>query len=67
VRLNVSGNTTGSYNIALGYAAGDNITTGSSNLDIGNVGLSTDTNIIRIGSGQARRSSRASSTAMAAG
>ncbi len=42
----------GSYNIALGYQAGYNITTGSSNIDIGNMGLATDTNIIRIGTGQ---------------
>ena len=45
-------NTTGSYNIALGSQAGYNLTTGSSNIDIGNMGLATDTNIIRIGSGQ---------------
>jgi hypothetical protein len=45
-------NTSGSYNIALGNGAGYNITTGSSNIDIGNQGFSTDTNIIRIGSGQ---------------
>jgi hypothetical protein len=45
-------NTTGSNNIALGSLAGFNITTGSSNIDIGNMGLVTDTNIIRIGSGQ---------------
>ena len=44
--------TTGSNNIALGYQAGYNLTTGSSNIDIGNMGLATDTNIIRIGSGQ---------------
>jgi trimeric autotransporter adhesin len=47
-------NTNGSYNIALGYQAGGLITTGSSNIDIGNVGLSTDTNIIRIGSLQTK-------------
>lgn len=45
-------NTTGFYNIAMGYQAGYNITTGSSNIDIGNLGLATDTNIIRIGSSQ---------------
>ena len=45
-------NTSGNYNIALGYQAGYNITTGSSNIDIGNQGVATDTNIIRIGSGQ---------------
>jgi hypothetical protein len=47
-------NTSGSGNIALGYNAGLNITTGSSNIDIGNQGLAADTNIIRIGSGQAQ-------------
>ena len=46
--------TTGSNNIALGYLAGYNITTGSSNIDIGNQGLATDTNIIRIGTGQSQ-------------
>jgi hypothetical protein len=45
-------NSLGSNNIALGYGAGYNLTTGSSNIDIGNLGLSTDTNIIRIGSSQ---------------
>ena len=54
VRVNVSGNTSGSNNIARGYQTGLNITTGSSNIDIGNQGLSTDTNIIRIGSGQSQ-------------
>ena len=47
-------NTSGSNNIALGYLAGYNISTGSSNIDIGNQGFSTDTNIIRIGSGQSQ-------------
>jgi len=47
-------NTTGSNNIALGYQAGYNLTTGGSNIDIGHPGLATDTNIIRIGSGQTR-------------
>jgi hypothetical protein len=47
-------NTTGSDNTALGYEAGNNISTGSSNIDIGNQGLATDTNIIRIGSGQSQ-------------
>jgi hypothetical protein len=39
----------GTYNLTFSLF---NTTTGSSNIDIGNVGLSTDTNIIRIGSGQ---------------
>ena len=47
-------NTSGSNNIALGYLAGYYITTGSYNIDIGNTGFSTDTNIIRIGSGQSQ-------------
>ena len=41
--------TSGNNNIALGYIAGQEITTGSGNIDIGNRGLSTDTDIIRIG------------------
>jgi hypothetical protein len=45
-------NETGSYNIALGNYAGYNIITGNYNIDIGNMGAPTDTNIIRIGSGQ---------------
>jgi hypothetical protein len=47
-------NTSGSNNIALGFDAGYNITTGSFNIDIGNQGLATDTNIIRIGSSQSQ-------------
>ncbi len=43
---------TGSNNIALGYQAGQTITSGSSNIDIGNPGLANDANIIRIGTGQ---------------
>jgi hypothetical protein len=42
----------GSWNIALGYNAGGNLTTGSSNIDIGNMGTATDTNLIRIGDQQ---------------
>ncbi len=45
-------NTSGGNNIAAGYLAGHNITTGSYNIDIGNTGLATDANIIRIGSSQ---------------
>src|ERR1035441_2952883 len=44
-------NTSGSDNIALGYHAGYAVT-GSYNIDIGNLGLSSDNNLIRIGSGQ---------------
>jgi hypothetical protein len=46
-------NKAGSNNIALGYQAGFNIL-GSSNIDIGNPGLATDTDIIRIGNGQSQ-------------
>jgi len=49
-------NTTGNYNIALGDHAGFNIgfntASGSNNIDIGNMGVATDTNIIRIGDSQ---------------
>jgi hypothetical protein len=45
---------TGCYNIALGYQAGYRISTGSSNICIGNLGLSTDDNIIRIGTDQTK-------------
>ena len=44
--------TSGSQNIAMGFNAGFNITTGSYNIDIGNQGVASDNNIIRIGSGQ---------------
>ena len=44
-------NTSGNYNIGLGFEAGMNVI-GSSNIDIGNFGVATDTNIIRIGSAQ---------------
>jgi hypothetical protein len=46
--------TTGSNNMAFGFQAGYNITTGNSNLDIGNLGVASDNNIIRIGSGQSQ-------------
>jgi len=45
-------NSSGSNNIAIGYDAGVNITTTSSNIDIGNTGVSTDANIIRVGTSQ---------------
>ena len=46
--------TDGSHNIALGYQAGLKITHGSFNIDIGNPGTVTDSNVIRIGSGQSQ-------------
>ena len=42
--------TTGDFNIALGVFAGQNIT-GNNNIDIGNGGIATDSNKIRIGNG----------------
>jgi hypothetical protein len=42
-------NTTGSRNIALGFNAGANLTTGDSNIDIGNPGGASDAGTIRIG------------------
>ncbi len=46
--------TNGQANIALGYQAGYNLTGGGSNIMIGHPGLASDTNVIRIGSGQAQ-------------
>ena len=59
-------NTSGSNNIALGYQAGGSIT-GSSNIDIGNAGFSSDANVIRIGSGQSQAYIAGISGATAAG
>lgn len=42
-------NTTGSHNLAFGFAAGSNLTTGSNNIEIGNTGMAAETNAIRIG------------------
>ena len=41
--------TTGGSNIALGFQAGFNLTTGSLNIDIGNAGVAAEANTIRIG------------------
>jgi hypothetical protein len=43
------GNTTGSNNTALGFAAGQNLTTGSNNIEIGNMGLAGESGTIHIG------------------
>jgi hypothetical protein len=40
---------TGDLNIALGFGAGVNLRAGSNNIDIGNVGVATESNVIRIG------------------
>ena len=42
-------NSTGGQNTALGFEAGQNLTTGSNNIDIGNAGVATESNTIRIG------------------
>jgi uncharacterized coiled-coil protein SlyX len=41
--------TTGYQNIALGYVAGQNLTTGTNNIDVSNPGVNTESNTIRIG------------------
>jgi hypothetical protein len=40
---------TGDLNIALGFGAGVNLTAGGNNIGIGNVGVATESNVIRIG------------------
>jgi hypothetical protein len=45
----LASNTTGSNNIAEGYHAGFNLTTGSDNIDIGSPGVKAETGVIRIG------------------
>ena len=42
-------NNTGSFNIAIGYTAGVNLTTGRDNIDIGATGAAGESNTIRIG------------------
>src|SRR6266567_5175546 len=42
-------NSTGGQNTALGFQAGQNLTTGSNNIDIGNDGVAAESNAIRIG------------------
>jgi len=44
----------GSNNVAVGRSAGKNLTTGSNNIDIGNLGEAGESNTIRIGSAQTR-------------
>jgi Chaperone of endosialidase len=43
---------TGSSNIALGFQAGSNLTTGNNNIDIGHPGIRGESNTIRIGTRQ---------------
>ena len=43
--------TTGNDNIAIGFAAGFQVSAGSNNIHIGNLGLPADTALIRIGTG----------------
>jgi hypothetical protein len=44
-------NTTGAFNVALGYNAGTNLTTGSNNIDLGSPGVAGESNVIRLGDG----------------
>jgi trimeric autotransporter adhesin len=46
----LEGNTTGESNIAVGINAGQKLTTGDNNIDIGNEGVAAEANSIRIGS-----------------
>lgn len=45
---------TGSSNIAIGYQAGISIGSGGNNIEIGNQGIGSDANLIRIGTGGAQ-------------
>jgi len=45
---------TGTKNIALGYQAGANLTSGKNNMYLGNVGVSSESQLIRVGTGQTR-------------
>ena len=42
------GSNTGSFNTAVGFNAGANLTTGSNNIDIGNLGVAGESNTMRI-------------------
>jgi hypothetical protein len=44
----------GNYNIAVGYRAGFNLYSGTNNICIGHAGAASDSNTIRIGSGQTK-------------
>ena len=46
--------TNGGFNVGLGYSAGNSLINGSDNIYIGNPGLATDNNVIRIGNGQSQ-------------
>jgi hypothetical protein len=45
-------NNLGGNNIGIGYCSGCDLTGGSNNIDIGNIGLAGESNTIRIGTGQ---------------
>ena len=45
----LSHNISGSFNTALGFNAGSNLTTGNNNIDIGNPGIAGESAVIRIG------------------
>jgi hypothetical protein len=56
-------NTTGNRNTAIGWGAGENYTTGSYNISIGNPGVAGESNTIRIGDPAAAGGPAASQTA----
>jgi hypothetical protein len=45
----MTNNTTGAFNIAVGEFAGENLTTGSNDIDIGNAGVAGGSKTVRIG------------------
>jgi len=46
----LNSNSTGSYNIGIGFQAGDNLTTGNYNIDIANTGVAAESGVLRLGS-----------------
>src|SRR5438094_940619 len=49
VGFNALANNTGAFNIAVGFTAGFNLTTGHDNIDIGNPGIVGESNTMRLG------------------
>jgi hypothetical protein len=55
IGMNALGNNITGNNIAVGESAGVNLTTGSGNIDIGNIGVAAEARIIRIGTAGTQR------------